>query len=76
MTVSIRPNAYQYGGNQIRGQRMKILALTILVIGMWVLGYIMGKVELIARFDYYYGKLNDDDLVIVKHLRQILKGDF
>lgn len=55
---------------------MKILALTILVIGMWVLGYIMGKVELIARFDYYYGRLEDSDLVVVKHLRQILKGDF
>ena len=53
-----------------------ILGLTILVIGMWVLGYIMGKVELIARFDHYYGKLDGDDLVYVKHLRQILKGDF
>ena len=55
---------------------MKILGLAILVAGMWTLGYIMGKVELISRFDYYYGKLNDDDLVIVKHLRHILKGDF
>lgn len=55
---------------------MLILKLAVLATAMWVLGYVMGKAEIISRFDIYYGKLDGDDIVLVKHLRQILKGEF